>query len=284
MGSYRAVFFDLYSEKKTIVAEFSVTSEMSLSGTLRIDGSEKSFNGAVEKNGKFEAVIEQFGNYTYKLKGKFDRDNKISLVQSEQTGSGLNKSVSERAVEGQFAKVKNHLPQTDLDAVVSDTGKSLLKVAHSQTLFGTTWTDLIAVARSDSSKKPSLGGDPMKDPAAGRSPDNLVVNVRTTVEGQQALMINIPISPQGKKAWRQNELLAASYREVKGEQRHSFLAGATFQTDPRYADGNIEIIRESESQIVFKLTNFKIKKFNKEEFVTLDGFIYAVISPNGGKF
>lgn len=283
-GNYQAIFFDVSSGNRSIVVEFSVSAEMSLSGILRIDGSEKPFIGAVGKNGKFEALIEQIGNYTYKLKGKFDQDNKISLVQRETVGSGLNKSVSEWAVEGQFARAKVPLSQTgppvgiNLGAEVSDTGRSSLKVLHSQTLYGTTWTDLIAAAGFDTSRKPSSSADPRKDTAADGSPDILVVNVRTTVEGQQALMINIPVSTQGKKSWGQNELRAASYREVKGAQRHTFLTGATFQTDPRYADGKIEIVRENESQIVFKLTNFKIKKLNKDEFVKLDGFIYAAIS------
>ena len=283
-GNYQAIFFDVSSGNRSIVVEFSVSAEMSLSGILRIDGSEKPFIGAVAKNGKFEALIEQIGNYTYKLKGKFDQDNKISLVQRETVGSGLNKSVSEWAVEGQFARAKVPLSQTgppvgiSPGAEVSDTGKSSLKLVHSQTLYGTTWTDLSAAARFDASTKPSSSADPRKDTAADSSPDILVVNVKTTVEGQQALMINIPVSTQGKKSWGQNELRAASYREVKGAQRHTFLTGATFQTDPRYADGKIEIVRENESQIVFKLTNFKIKKLNKEEFVKLDGFIYAAIS------
>ncbi|HQU91514.1 MAG TPA: hypothetical protein PLK77_04415 [Pyrinomonadaceae bacterium] len=280
-GSYRAIFVDLLSERKMIVAEFSVSAEGTLGGILRINDSEKAFNGTVEKTGKFEAVIEQGGNFTFKLKGKFDRDNKISLVQMEQTGSGLNRRVSEKAVEGKFFKVESTLPETGpsiatgTDAELSNTGKSLLKLAHSEALFGTTWADFIAVIRFERSNRPRPDSGSIQDTGTNEPRDILVVNVRSKIDGQQTLMFNIAAYAPGKKSWRQNELRAATYREVKGEQRNSFLTGATFQTDPRYANGRVEIVEENESQIVLKLTNFKIKRLNKEEFVTLDGFIYA---------
>lgn len=269
-GSYRAVFFNLFSEPKMIVAEFSVAADDSLSGKLKIEADVKNFSGTVDKKGKFEAVIEQSGNYAYKLKGKFDKDNKISLVQRNQIGSGLNKSVSESAIEGNFSKIASAEPNSvstaELKTEITDTGKSRLKITHSEPLFGTNWTDFTASVSFGNSNKTS---------ATGEASNDFVVVVRSKTEGQQFLRINVPNYAPDKKVWRQKELRAVSYREVKDEQRISFITGATLQTDSRYDAGRLEIVSESETRIVFKLTNFKIKRLGKEDFVTLDGFIYA---------
>lgn len=281
-GSYRAIFIDLTSGRKTIVAEFLVSAERSLSGFIRIDGSEKPFNGAIGTNGKFEALIERRGNFTYSIKGRLDQDNKISLIQRDRNGSGMNKKVSETAVEGTFSKVRAEILQsrstTAADADVADTGNSLLRISHPEVMFGANWGEFAATVSFGRSNSKSLGADSKGSSATIESLDHFVVNVTSKPEGQQALMITVPIGAEKKTVWGQNELRSASYREVKGAQRHTFLTGATFQTSPTFADGKIEIVRQSESQIVFKLTNFKIKKLNKEEFVTLDGFIYAAIS------
>ncbi len=279
-GSYRAVFFDLFSEPRMIVAEFEVKADNSLNGTIKIDESVKTFSGTVEKNGKFEAVIEQIGKLTYKIKGKFDKDNKIALVQRTQAGSGLNKSVSESSVEGKFSRVA--AAQTDLagqthsQIELADTGKSWLKVEHSSPLFGSDWTDFTATIGYGNSSKTPVGGESKKVSGTGDASDHFVLLVNSKIEKQQNLRINAPLQTSDKKIWRENELRVISYRESSGDQRNSFLVGGeTLRSDPHYAEGRLEIIRETDTQIVFKLTNLKIKRLAKEGFVTLNGFIYA---------
>lgn len=39
--------------------------------------------------------------------------------------------------------------------------------------------------------------------------------------------------------------------------------------------GQIEIIRKTESEIVLKITNLTIPKLGSDEFVQVDGYIYA---------
>ena len=253
-----------------IVAEFTVSTDNSMNGKLKIEADVKTFSGTVDKKGKFEAIIEQNGNYAFKLKGKFDKENKISLVQRNQTGSGLNRSVSESATEGKFSKIAaaetNPANPDQPKADLTDTGQSHLKIEHSEPLFGGFWTDFAASVSS---------GNSAKTPVGSEASDYFVVEVKSKIEGQQSLRINVPNYAPGKKIWRQNELRSVSYREVKGEQRNTFLTGATLQTDSRYNQGRLEIVRETDRQIVFKLTNFKIKRLGKEDFLTLDGFIYA---------
>ncbi len=279
-GSYRAVFFNLFSEPKMIVAEFEVRADNSLNGKIKIDDLLKTFSGLVDKKGKFEAVIEQAGNYTYKLKGKFDKDNKISLIQRNQAGSGLNKSVSENGIEGKFSRIAaaetNSVSQSQPKVELTDTGENRLKIEHSNLLYGTNWTDFTATVKFGNTAKTPIGGESKRITGTDEASDYFVLLVNSKTDNRQTLRINSPLYIDGKKIWRQSELRVISYREGGGAQRNTFLAsGETLCADSRYADGKLEIVKETDAQIVFKLTNFKIKRLSKEDFVTLDGFIYA---------
>lgn len=279
-GNYRAVFFNFFSEPKTIVAEFEVKTDNSLIGKVKVGDEIKIFNGTVEKNGKFEALSERQGETVYKLKGKFDKNNKISFVQRVETGSGLNKSVSENGFEGTFAKVAvteietpKVLPKPQAELI--DNGRSWLNLELSNPLFGVQWTDFAATVGFGNSAKTPAGNESKKITGTENASDYFVLHVKSKIEGQQNLTIRIPNYTEDKKSWRQNELRIISYREVKNDDKNSFLAAATLQTDSRYADGKLEIVKETEMQIVFKLTNFKIKRLSKDDFVTINGFIYA---------
>jgi hypothetical protein len=276
-GNYRALFFNLFSEPKTIIVEFEVKADNSLNGKIKLDATVKDFSGMIDKKGKFEAVIEQTGNFTYKLKGKFDKQNKISLVQRNQIGGGLNKSVSESAIEGTFAKfVKSveNVAVTNPPSKVEwiDNGKSWLKIEHSNPFFGTEWTDFTASVGFGISTKTPVGSESVKT----NESDYFILGFKSKIEGQQSLRINVRNYKSTNSFWKQNDLQTVSYREVNGEERNSFLAGATLQTDSNYADGKIEIIKETDTQITFKIVNFKIIRIGGgTEFVVLNGFIYA---------
>jgi hypothetical protein len=273
-GTYRAIFFNLFSEPKTIIAEFEIKTDNSIVGKVKISDEVKMFSGSVDKKGKFEAVSQNQGDTVYKLKGKFDKNNKISFIKRVQQGSGLNKSVSENGFEGSFSKVektpdKVEPPKTQPQPPVKliDTGKSWLKIQHSNPMFGNDWVDLSAQITFSSSVQKRLVNQDSADYF------NLVLKSKT--EGQQRLSIAARSYSQTQKLWKSADLRYISYLEENGTARNSFSAGATMQTDPFFADGMLEIVKETDTQIVFKLSNFKIKRFAKQDFVELNGFIYA---------
>ena len=80
-GNYRATFFNFLSEPRSMTAEFEVKPDNLIIGTALIGDQIKTFSGTVDKSGKFEAVSSAEGNQTYKLKGKFDKNNKISFIR-----------------------------------------------------------------------------------------------------------------------------------------------------------------------------------------------------------
>ena len=279
-GNYRAVFFNLFSEPRAIVAEFEVRPDNSIVGRVKVGDEVKELTGAVDKKGKFEASSEKQGNAVYKLKGKFDKDNKISFIERLEKGSGLNKSVSENGFDGTFAKfalaeTKVETSSAPLKPAVEliDNGKSWLRIQHSNPMFGTDWTDFIAQINFGSNAKNTIN--------TADTPDYFNLSVKSKAEELQILRLNVQRYTPDKKVWKGNEFRSASYREVNGSARNSFIAGAMMQTDPLYLDGTLEIVKETETQIVFKISNFKIKRLAKDEFVELNGFIYVNRAESG---
>lgn len=59
--------------------------------------------------------------------------------------------------------------------------------------------------------------------------------------------------------------------------RNSFITSFDhYLNNPQHANGKLEIVKETESQIVFKITNLKIKPVANTDFVVINGFIYAL--------
>jgi hypothetical protein len=274
-GNYRAIFFNLFSEPKTIIAEFEVKSDNALNGKIKIDSAVKDFAGTVDKKGKFEAVIEQIGNFTYKLKGKFDKDNKISLVQRNQVGSGLNKSVSENSLEGTFSKVATPVVENTQSIEnkyfpVIDNGKNQINIQHSNPAFRNLWTDFTAKITFGSSEKNTIG--------TTDKPDYFNLLIDSKLEGQQKINLNTMIYLPTQKVWESKNIRTISYREIDKEKsiRNSFISASDYYIgNPQHAGGTLEIVKETETQMIFKITNLKIKRVAKDDFVVLNGFVYA---------
>jgi hypothetical protein len=274
-GNYRAIFFNLFSEPKTIIAEFEVKSDNAIIGKVKVGDEIKVFNGTVDKKGKFEAVSQIEGNTVYKLKGKFDKDNKVSFIQRVQVGSGMNKSVSENGFEGTFAKVATPVAETPQTVAnknfpVIDNGKNQLNIQHSTLAFGNLWTDFTAKITFGSSEKNTIG--------TTDKPDYFNLLIESKIEGQQKINLNTMIYLPRQKVWESKNIRTITYREIDKEKsiRNSFISASDYYIgNPQHAGGTLEIVKETDTQIVFKIANLKIKRVAKDDFVELNGFIYA---------
>ena len=269
-GTYRSVIFNMLSGDGAVIAEFEVSADNSIKARVKSGDSIFVLVGKVEKNGKFEASSEPEGEVVYKLRGRFDKNNKIAFIKRRQIGSGLNKSVSENSLEGTFSSfraVPVTSPQPKPKAELIDNGKSWIRVAHENMLFGPEWSGFSAQIIFGSSAKGTVN---TSDPA-----DYFILSLRSDDEDRQILRLNVRSYTADKKLWKGNEFRTASYRENNGEKQNSFVAGEVMRTDPFYADSTLEIVRETESQIVFKISDFKIKRFPSGGFVELNGYVYA---------
>lgn len=275
-GTYRAIFFNLFSEPRTIIAEFEIKPDKSISAKVKVGDEIKIFNGEIDKKGKFEAFSQKEGNTVYKLIGKFDKDNKISFIQRIEERSSGNKNVSEKGLEGTFAKIpktENTVETTSISSSVEliDNGKSWLQINHSNVAFGDLWTDFTAKVTFGNSLTNTIGTD--------QKPDYFSLFIDSKIVGQQRINLNTMTYFPFQKVWESKHIRTISYREIDNEKsiRNSFITSSDYYlNNPQYANGKLEIVKETETLIVFKITNLKIKRIAKTDFVEINGFIYAV--------
>lgn len=258
-GFYQARFFNLFSEPKVIEVNFEVSDDNLLNGKIKYGNVQKIIVGKVEKNGKFEARTEIKNGVVTIFKGEFPvtkNEGKVSLVErSEQKEKG-SKSVSESGING-FMKVVS--PPVELkDVGIIDNGKTQLWFQHSNPIFAKEWQDISASAKIINTDGQNL---------------EVLINSKT-VDSDREFSIKLPYEKEGQKLRNATELKRAVYRERKYtdgkvSQLNSFMLmnGKT--------SGQIEIIRETETDIALKITNLTIKKLGSDEFVQIDGYIYA---------
>jgi hypothetical protein len=262
-GNYRAIFFNIFSEPKTVIAEFEVKSDNSIAALVKF-GELKNLKGKVDKKGKFEAVSVAEGNTVYKLKGKFDKNNKISFIQRIENRSSGNKSVSENALEGTFSKVVKpaQIVEPPISADLVDNGKSWLKIQHSSLFFGNEWTTF---------KARIIG-------KMNGNTDSWEIQVLSTyTDGEQKVTILFPKFSGNTKVWKSDYFDLINYVERKTNVgRNSFVAYPDiYKQNPQLAGGTLELVKETETQMIFKVSKLKIKRVIKPDFVELNGFIYA---------
>ena len=258
-GNYRAVFFNLLAEPRSIVVEFEVKPDNSMSGTASIGNEIKTFSGAADKNGKFEAVSPIEGNLTYKLKGKFDKNNKISFIRRIVEKSSGSKSVSENGLEGSFEKVAK--PQPPSRFPISDNGKTQIRFHHPKPLFGQEQSELPATVSSFNYKDTK-----MKELFVKMKSNNL------DIDTEQTFSFGLLFEQDGQKVWNGGYAMTdIDYFESNSVGSNAFSASG----GDDIKSGKIEIVSENEKQIVFKITNLQLQKISGDDFVQIDGYIYA---------
>jgi len=172
---------------------------------------------------------------------------------------------------GTFAKVEktvedeidNETPADETDFDVIDNGKSQLFFQHSNPLFGNLWTDFTGQVRFSVSE--------------GEKRMELKANFTDDQQQRSIRIYTKPMLPD-QKIWKTTQLQTASYREESGnpDQRNTFLtADHIYAENKSLQNGRLKIVKETETQIVFKLVRFKIKRLTKEDLVEINGFIYA---------
>lgn len=263
-GNYRASFFNFLSDPRIIVIQFEIKADNSVVAIVDPDGAKTRLTGAVEKSGKFVAASEPVGDTVLKLTGKFGKENKVSFVRRTQTGSGMNRSVSENGIEGTFAKFQPPPPLPQAPVLPTD-GKSLLNVRRSTPLFTDEWTEMTARIIDE--------------------PDNGTVVRRfdITWKGEtkeRRLQITTRVSRVSERVWRTNgvDVTFASYREIDktAAARNTFSSTSdTYKSTPALQSGSVEILEDSAGRVVIRLTGFRIKRLLEDDFAEFNGVVYV---------
>ncbi len=260
-GNYRAIFYNLSSQPITIMAEFEVRTDSSIIANVKVGDEIKILKGLVDKNGKFEVSGSAEGKTIYKLKGKFDKANKISFIRRIEERSSGSKSVSESSLEGNFAKFEKTIETQPVNITLN--GKNNLSVKQSTPFFGNEWTDFIA-------KLITKKGDPVDT-------FNLEL-VSDFSEGERKLSVILPIFSNKQKVWKSTELTWVIYSEkTKPVYRRNWFSSTyeDFNKNVGLQGGQIEIVGDNDTQMIFKLSNLKLKRVGKDDLVELNGLIYA---------
>jgi hypothetical protein len=265
-GFYQTQFFNVFGNVKVIRADFEVRDDNTITGKIESGGTTKIIQGQVTSKGKFEARTLPENNVVTIIRGEFPRggkDGKVSLIErTEQKGNG-SKSVSENGISGFIKQVS---PPAELkDVGIADNGKTLLWFQHSDPLFGKEWADAPSSAKISN--------------IVGRAAE---IEIRSDVTNPaRRFKFRINFRQPDQKIWAGSTIPLVSYTERKMdnagklEQINLFTGG-----NDDAMSGQVELISETENEMVFKITNLKFKKVGAESFVQVDGYIHAVKNKN----
>lgn len=261
-GFYQTRFFNVFGEVKVIEAEFEVQENSAIVGKLKLGNDTKILQGQVESNGKFEVRTSSENGVVTLIKGQFPvtkNEGKVSLIQrTEQKGKG-SRSISETGISG---FIKQITPPAELkDVGITDDGKTLLWFQHSNPLFGKEWSDYPATVKKN-------GGVPQTAFEVEMKLD--------TPETERRFRFRIVVRDTGQKVWLGKDLSISSYGETKksadGKEAINFFMGSTGNV----LGGQVEIVSENDKEVVFKITNLRIKNVINDNYVQIDGYIHAV--------
>lgn len=264
-GFYQTRFFNVFGDVKVIEAEFEVRENNTVVGKLKIGNETRNLEGQVASKGKFEIrTLPDNGAVTI-VKGELPVNGspgKAALIErSEQKGNG-SKSVSKSELSG---FIKQLPPPVELkDVGITDNGKTQLWFQHPNPLFGKEWTDYPAVVVLKNSVGQAFEME-MK---------------WKTADAERRFRFRLVVRVAGQKIWPGKEVAITSYAESKksadGKSDINFFLAST----DAILGGQIEIVSENESEMVFKITNLRFKRTGQEEPVQVDGYIHAVKSNN----
>jgi hypothetical protein len=263
-GFYQARFFNVLGDIKVIEAEFEVQENNSIVGKVKIGDETKNLQGSVKSKGKFEAQTPATDGTALIIKGEFafnGNDAKVSLIQRWQKKEKGSKQTSETTLSG---FIKSMPPTVELkDVGISDNGKTQLWFQHTNPLFGKEWTDVPATVKLTN--------------VAGQT--SIAVEIKTkTSDSERGFSFRMWIRQKDQKVWLGRDLAMPSYREKKekaaggANMELNFFLGS----NGNVKGGQVEIVSEDENKIVFKVTNLLIKRYIRDDFVQIDGFIHAM--------
>lgn len=260
-GFYQTKFFNFLGDVKVIEGEFEVKENNAIAGTVKLGNDSKILQGTVDSKGKFEARTQPENGATTIVKGELPvngKEGKVSFIQRvEQKGNG-GKSVSESGING---FIKSISPPVELkDVGIVDNGKTLLWFQHSNPLFGKEWADSPASVEIKNT--------------ADQTAIEVTMKLKTDSMERRFRFRMLRRQPE-QKIWKWEDLSISSYAESRktadGKEDLNFFMGS----QGNVTGGQIEIAGENENEIIFKITNLRIKKLSQEDSVQIDGFIHA---------
>lgn len=262
-GFYRARFISL-DRNLNPIAEFEIQSNGNVTGKIIFNGSSTMIRGKIDSLGNLEAVSGSDSSTKYTLKADLKQNGKITLMNRAQTNTIGSQSTSGMFMQGTYSKIEK---STDSNWLMPYGGKSELTIEQPNPLFESKFpsTDVKIILEKNSSFNlyhlQMMGGD------------------ENTERGFYFSIARPRDSSQ--KIWKIDNIRALNYVE----KTEKYTKINRFRTDYEKwlknkdtASGEIELVSEDNRRMVFKINNLKIKNEANNDFVTINGTVYAEIS------
>lgn len=270
-GDYKAKFISIDNTDKP-EAEFQVLSNGGVSGKLMISKIVVKIKGQVDYNGRLEAESERERGTIYTLKADMSRsDRKITLMSRSEEGGAGRQGFSQTMMQGSYSIFeKPAVPSTTATVLSRD---SELLIEQPNPLYEKKFFP--QSVRVVVEKKPSLklyhlemmGGEGMDE-------RGFYFSIARPQDSDQTI-------------WKAENIRALNYVEKTGfDKKTGKYAGINrfradyemWLKDRNIYSGEIELVSENNRRMVFKINNLKIKNEANNDFVTINGIVYAEIA------
>ncbi len=256
-GNYQARFISLDKNVSPFV-EFEVQLNGTVFGKLVVSQTTTNIRGSVDSLGNLEATSDESPNI-YTLKANLNRIGKITLSSRKQVNTGGTRSYSQSNMQGNLIRVEKN--------VATNTNQSELQIDQPNPFFEKVFSNAtvkVIVEKSDLFNIYHL---------------EMMGGADNTERGFYFSIARPRDSAQ--KSWKIDNIRHLNYVE----KNENFVKTNRFRINYEMwlknrdiASGEIELVSENSRQMVFRIVNLKIKNEANDDFVTINGLVYAEIS------
>lgn len=262
-GYYKAQFIALDANTPKPIVEFEIQSNSAVNGKITIGAVMTIIKGQINYNGNLEAKSERINNTVYTLKANMkSSDGRITLNSLSEEKSFGRQTGAQTTMRGSYSRAgMSGAPPTAVNR------KSELIIEQPNPLFEREFTSGEAKIIVEKSGFFTLYHFQM---AGGGE---------NTERGFYFSIARASDSPQ--KIWKVENIRGMNYIE----KTENYTKINRFRIDYEKwlknkdaASGEIELISENSRQMIFKINNLKIKNEANNDFVIINGIVYAEIS------
>lgn len=253
-GKYHAASFSISGGEK-MKTDFEVKADGIINGNFTIGKNDEivlqNLQGSVNEKGKFEARITQEDGTIFSINGKLPLENQkssISFVQKKIITESGSKHVSETGATGFIMRLaeEESEPVTDIE----DQSKTHLVLESTNIFFANEWWPITTSFTTTSYQTKTFKTIEIKEEG-----------------GDSIRYFRFALTEEpDKKTWLASEGFPVSYKETRGTEKNNYIIKQS---------GKIELISETNNEIVFKITNLQLKKLVGDNIVRINGYIHA---------
>ena len=262
-GFYRARFLSPDGSVNPS-AEFEIQSNGAVTGKIMVGESITIIRGKVDASGNLKAESVSQNGVSYVLKAEMKPGKRITLTSRSETITAGSRANSQVFMQGNYTRIEKSAAQL---APISTSEKSELIVEQPDPLFEKEFSS--GEAKVIVEKNAFITVYHLQ----------MIGGAETTERGFYFSIARPQDSPQ--KIWNAEHIRALNYVE----KTENFKKINRFRTNYEMwlknrdiVSGQIELVSENSRQMVFRITNLRIKNEANNDSAIINGIVYAEIS------